>query len=249
MVVKMDKNIKSEDLAAMKIDRDQFKFWFDITRDLFLAERIDEETYRGITSLMIVGDQQGNVWAPGAKTGKWYRKEGDKWVEGIPNETLIMMVPKEKTIRANSKLGQLIKKGKKRHEELDPKDRWEPQGFRDGGIAAAEKRWEEYRKLKGTPVTEAAPVQVKETRKCQKCGSDVPVESKFCNNCGLPVEVDKKPGLECGMCGNENPEGSKFCMNCGEQLILPEPEPDVCPECDFALPPGSKFCPNCGSQI
>lgn len=59
--------------------------------------------------------------------------------------------------------------------------------------------------------------------KCQKCGSEVPAGSKFCNECGTKIEEialfkDSKPEnaepYKCEKCGNMIPSNSVFCPQC-----------------------------------
>ncbi len=49
---------------------------------------------------------------------------------------------------------------------------------------------------------------------CPKCGKSVPVDAKFCPNCGAKIEGSFK----CPECGRDIPSDSKFCPNCGKKL-------------------------------
>ncbi len=62
----------------------------------------------------------------------------------------------------------------------------------------------------GTP-RPAAPAA---TIKCPNCGTENPVGSKFCNNCGTKMSGT----IKCPTCGTENPAGAKFCSNDGTKL-------------------------------
>ncbi len=53
------------------------------------------------------------------------------------------------------------------------------------------------------------------TKKCPKCGKDIPESSKFCPECGEKLTEKKF----CSKCGKEVPEGSKFCPECGNKLV------------------------------
>lgn len=55
--------------------------------------------------------------------------------------------------------------------------------------------------------------------KCEKCGSEISPDAKFCSNCGGKNEPKK----------NNSP---RFCINCSNELK-----------------PGTKFCPNCGNKV
>ena len=50
---------------------------------------------------------------------------------------------------------------------------------------------------------------------CPHCGSDVPVDSKFCEECGTPLP---RP---CASCGHVNSLKAKFCSECGANLATP----------------------------
>lgn len=49
---------------------------------------------------------------------------------------------------------------------------------------------------------------------CKSCGQPLPPNSKFCLNCGTPVEL----ASVCPGCGAELPAGSKFCNVCGTKV-------------------------------
>lgn len=55
--------------------------------------------------------------------------------------------------------------------------------------------------------------QQTEAVKCNKCGTQVPSNAKFCFSCGEKIEQPQK--VFCAECGSQIPEGAKFCMNCG----------------------------------
>ncbi|WP_108516550.1 adenylate/guanylate cyclase domain-containing protein [Bradyrhizobium algeriense] len=48
---------------------------------------------------------------------------------------------------------------------------------------------------------------------CPSCGSANQDGSRFCGNCGSPLQQC------CGACGRENPSGNSYCSNCGAPLI------------------------------
>jgi len=83
------------------------------------------------------------------------------------------------------------------------------------------------------------PPEKPATKKCPKCGADVPADAKFCLNCGAKLVET----ITCPKCKAEVPKGAKFCPNCGANLVL------TCPKCKAEVPPGTKFCPNCGTKI
>jgi membrane protease subunit (stomatin/prohibitin family) len=86
---------------------------------------------------------------------------------------------------------------------------------------------------------------------CPKCGFQNPQTSKFCNNCGTPIQ---QPGqaqtaatetVNCPKCGTANPTTAKFCVNCGNPMQATV----KCAKCGTEAPAGTKFCPNCGAKL
>lgn len=75
---------------------------------------------------------------------------------------------------------------------------------------------------------------------CPKCGEKSVAGSKFCNSCGVRLDIVKKC---CPSCGKENDEDAKFCDECGCSL-----QEKTC-ECGAKLPPGAKFCNSCGRKV
>ncbi len=81
----------------------------------------------------------------------------------------------------------------------------------------------------------ATPNNNEVTINCDKCNSVIPKGSKFCLNCGDPVNA-------CQFCGEDNPDESKMCCKCGKPL------PIKCVSCNTAIPSGATFCHECGTK-
>lgn len=75
---------------------------------------------------------------------------------------------------------------------------------------------------------------------CPACSFDNPANSRFCCECGTPLETPKK---QCPTCGNAVPANSKFCPECGASIGT-----KTC-SCGAAVPGSSKFCPECGKKV
>ena len=82
------------------------------------------------------------------------------------------------------------------------------------------------------------PMQREQTKTCASCGAQIPVNSKFCPECGYS-ETKK----ECMGCHALIPSNSKFCPECGFD------NSEIICECGNKLAPGTKFCPECGRKV
>jgi len=90
---------------------------------------------------------------------------------------------------------------------------------------------------------------------CPSCRAQVPSTSKFCSNCGSPIQAPPPPSqpptpsqpgaISCPKCGTQNPVTARFCMNCGSPLQATI----NCPQCGSQIPAGAKFCMNCGTKL
>lgn len=58
----------------------------------------------------------------------------------------------------------------------------------------------------------------KATAKCTKCGAVLPVNAKFCLECGEKVSPVSEDTVVCPKCSKNIPIGSKFCIECGERI-------------------------------
>lgn len=52
------------------------------------------------------------------------------------------------------------------------------------------------------------------SKRCIKCGAELPDHAKFCNKCGAAVPEQKSEQF-CSKCGAKLEEGTKFCSSCG----------------------------------
>lgn len=51
------------------------------------------------------------------------------------------------------------------------------------------------------------------TKKCSNCGIEIPLNAKFCHECGA-----KQEAKFCANCGEKLSENAKFCPNCGQKV-------------------------------
>lgn len=89
-----------------------------------------------------------------------------------------------------------------------------------------------------------APAPAQPMVLCPKCNFQNPQTSKFCGNCGAPLQV-AAGGINCPKCGASNPGGAKFCVNCGNPLQAIR----KCPKCGSEVQAEAKFCPSCGEKL
>lgn len=90
--------------------------------------------------------------------------------------------------------------------------------------------------------TVAGNTQETQTMKCPNCGNVLPVNAKFCLECGTKIETISDNEMICPVCGEKTPKG-KFCVECGQSLI------SKCPNCGADIPYGGKFCFECGTRL
>ena len=83
-----------------------------------------------------------------------------------------------------------------------------------------------------------------QTAACAKCGTQNPVSSKFCSNCGATQQAQQTSSVECPSCHAQIQSGSKFCASCGTSLV-----PQPCKNCQAPIQPGGKFCASCGTPV
>ena len=88
------------------------------------------------------------------------------------------------------------------------------------------------------------PVSVASTAiKCNKCGTVLASNAKFCGECGERYVAPATDTVICPSCG-ENVQKGKFCPACGQRL-----EKSACPKCGKEITHGSKFCGECGEKL
>ena len=91
---------------------------------------------------------------------------------------------------------------------------------------------------------------------CTNCNATVPVETKFCTECGKPIEQvatveTTKHNISCPQCNSEVEAGLKFCPECGTKIeqMSTSVQVTTCPQCFTDVEPGLRFCTECGTKI
>jgi ribosomal protein L40E len=77
-------------------------------------------------------------------------------------------------------------------------------------LSVAETKPKSQPKAKKEPVK--APESEVDTLQCPECDAQIPIDAKFCHECGLQIP----PKDICGQCQSKLPAKAKFCPKCGE---------------------------------
>lgn len=120
----------------------------------------------------------------------------------------------------------------------------------------------------------ASEIKIKELRKqvqtikgvmrCEKCGADVALDSKFCNSCGaeMPKNENGEELVKCENCSQMVKKGMRFCTNCGKpmQSVVQKGNSESkieavvsadkqCPHCGTSVEGNLNFCTSCGKSM
>jgi len=79
---------------------------------------------------------------------------------------------------------------------------------------------------------------------CPECQSSMPIDSKFCSQCGHQVVVF----VQCSRCGKNLTPNSKFCSRCG-LAVESAPQKKFCKTCGAENLFNSIFCNDCGEKL
>lgn len=105
---------------------------------------------------------------------------------------------------------------------------------------------------------------IKGVVRCENCGSEVSINSAFCNSCGAPMpkrvpeETIDSNLIKCEKCGKYVKKGMRFCTSCGspmpreatEPVSKPEMQIRKCPKCGLTTTDAETlFCNSCGTRL
>ncbi len=91
---------------------------------------------------------------------------------------------------------------------------------------------------------QSKPESVKSAAACSECGNPIPVDAKFCPQCGHQQVVFE----QCNHCGKNLTPNAKFCPRCGRSVEA-ELKARFCSKCGSENLPDSHFCVKCGEQV
>ena len=83
-----------------------------------------------------------------------------------------------------------------------------------------------------------------ETAPCPECQNSIPINAKFCPQCGHQQVIFK----QCANCGKNLAPNAKFCSRCGHQAEE-KPKPRFCSKCGTENLPESMYCNKCGEKL
>jgi len=86
--------------------------------------------------------------------------------------------------------------------------------------------------------------QAAQTATCAECQNSIPVDSKFCPQCGHQQLIFE----QCEKCGKNLPPTAKFCSRCGH-AVEEKVGPKVCSKCKYQNLAASIFCNQCGEKL
>nr|WP_319494518.1 SPFH domain-containing protein [uncultured Desulfobacter sp.] len=94
-----------------------------------------------------------------------------------------------------------------------------------------------------TPQMPSPADQKAQTTACPECQNQIPLDAKFCPQCGHQQVVFAR----CRYCGKNITPGTKFCPRCGKQ-VAEKIEEKICSNCGAKNLPDSLFCNQCGEK-
>jgi RNA polymerase subunit RPABC4/transcription elongation factor Spt4 len=149
----------------------EIELYFNILCEGFQKGELTFNQIRETLKDFMLYDREGNLWTIGAKSGKWYRWENNKWQTADTPEG-----PLFSAYRIEEKLAELNRTCPNCEKLVDAEYRFCPYC----GTAL-----ENPQPAKVVPKGNHKPA-APATVFCRNCGKKIKVQAKFCNYCGAP---------------------------------------------------------------
>ena len=150
----------------------EIDFLFNILCEGYHEGELTLDDFRAALRDLMLYDTTGNLWTIGAKTGKWYRRQGERWVKGQPGGKLVSAALVSQLARLES---ETIKA------KLPP-----------GKVKSSSKKTSTLACSRcGTQLLPGAKFCHKcgapLIAECSRCGAQLRAGTKFCTQCGTPL--------------------------------------------------------------
>jgi len=146
----------------------EIEVYFNILCEGFQKGELTFNELRDELKDIMLYDEDAVLWTIGAKSGKWYRREGEKWITGTPEGPLYS------AYRVEEKLSAISRTCPKCDKLVDSEYRFCPYCGTDV----------EKPQPSATIPKESPKPAVPTTGFCRNCGKKIKAQAKFCNYCG-----------------------------------------------------------------
>jgi len=146
----------------------EIEVYFNILCEGFQKGELTFNELRDELKDIMLYDENAVLWTIGAKSGKWYRREDEKWITGTPEGPLYS------AYRVEEKLSAISRTCPKCDKLVDSEYRFCPYCGTDV----------EQPQPEATPQKESPKPASPATGFCRNCGKKIKAQAKFCNYCG-----------------------------------------------------------------
>lgn len=148
----------------------EIEVYFSILCEGFQKGELSFNQIRETLKDIMLYDQDGILWTIGAKSGKWYCREGEKWITSTPEGPLYS------AHRVQEKLTASGRTCPKCNQTVANEYRFCPYCGADV----------ENPQPEAAPPKESSKPATPATVFCRNCGKKIKAQAQFCNYCGTP---------------------------------------------------------------